>query len=67
MIPAFERAKSVHALDRAVTVIGHFTNTAILNQSFSVYPICYYSFSFNLFSKYPIPGLEGGRLVGWNN
>jgi hypothetical protein len=26
-IPEFERAKTVHALDRAATVIGSFTNT----------------------------------------
>jgi hypothetical protein len=31
MIPAFERAKTVDALDRAVTVIGKFKNLGTLN------------------------------------
>jgi hypothetical protein len=30
MIPAFERAKAVHALDRTATVIGHWNNTNVI-------------------------------------
>jgi hypothetical protein len=29
MIPAFERAKTVHALDRAATVIGNSNTTLV--------------------------------------
>jgi hypothetical protein len=32
-IPVFERAKTVHALDRAATEIGKFTNTEAYIQS----------------------------------
>jgi hypothetical protein len=31
MIPAFERAKTVHALDRAATVIGEVKNGGVTN------------------------------------
>jgi hypothetical protein len=30
--PVFERAKTVHALDRTVTVIGHFSTLLTLNK-----------------------------------
>jgi hypothetical protein len=33
IIPAFERAKTVHALDRAATVIDNFTYTKYTNFS----------------------------------
>jgi hypothetical protein len=29
-IPAFERVKTVHALDRAATVIGHLSGTGLI-------------------------------------
>jgi hypothetical protein len=38
MIPVFERAKAVHALDRAVTVIGSFLYVTILLLPY--FPYC---------------------------
>jgi hypothetical protein len=35
-IPTFERAKTVHALDRATTLIGIFTNLLPQNTDLSI-------------------------------
>jgi hypothetical protein len=34
-IPVFERAKTVHALDRAATVIGHWSTAALILSTFN--------------------------------
>jgi hypothetical protein len=39
MIPAFERAKTVHGLDRAATVIGKTLVTSILNSKAASKPV----------------------------
>jgi hypothetical protein len=36
MIPVFKRAKTFYALDRAVTVTGHFDGYTDLNSYFSI-------------------------------
>jgi hypothetical protein len=45
MIPVFERTKTVHALDRAATVIGYYSTTVLI-ISFHTLVHCYYPVPF---------------------
>jgi hypothetical protein len=59
-IPAFKRAKTVHTLDRAATVIGFFQKMAIINSwnEKKNYQICFQKNAFFCGSIWKVPVFE---------